>query len=659
MKRAISISLCLVTFSGLSADVRGQGAETPPGVNTQQENNSDSAFALRGLFDAGIRWSDVSGNNAKYREDLNYGTGPRLFNLDLSLSPTGDGPVDVAQVFAHGLGDPYESLGFTLKKFDRFTLRYRRNTSAYFYRDTTLPVEEASVSASSAGDFHHFGFDRQNDRLGFEFKVAPRSKAFFNFNRQTRLGSSTTTLDISRDEFELDQPLNETKNDYTVGLQTAWPRVSFYLDHTYRDYENDRRIFLPGASVGENPADSTETFFYEQLLPFDFTMPQTTVKVNARPTARLTVTGGVIYSDLTADFSHSEESRGVSFTGTPFDSVATSQGALGRQTTLVDLDLAYDLTAHVALIGGVRSGRFDQESMLVGLEPNPTQVATGVDISTTIVEAGAQVFPRSGVTLTGGLRSEQRDTEIFEDDTLADRVETTRATYFVNGVIRPARSVSVLGEYERGTYDNPFTLVAPTTLDRVKLRARLRPLDGLTLTSVFHAQRIENDVAGPTLGPTVARSSLTGAASDPTSLDTTDITVHATYSRDQTSVFGGYTRREVSNEVRNRVTTSPGFLGGQVFDFLAIYQSDVDRLFAGTWLDVTDRFGGGVDISHHRNRGSFGLDWKQYRLSGEFRSPAGYLVRTTYQYNALNEMDVDFDDYRSHIVTVSVGYRFR
>ena len=66
----------------------------------------------------------------------------------------------------------------------------------------------------------------------------------------------------------------------------------------------------------------------------------------------------------------------------------------------------------------------------------------------------------------------------------------------------------------------------------------------------------------------------------------------------------------------------------------------------------------GTEILAYRNRGTFGLDWEQYRFFVELPSPAGYLVKLSYQYNSLNETDFDFDDYSAHMVTASVGYRF-
>ena len=74
---------------------------------------------------------------------------------------------------------------------------------------------------------------------------------------------------------------------------------------------------------------------------------------------------------------------------------------------------------------------------------------------------------------------------------------------------------------------------------------------------------------------------------------------------------------------------------------------------------VTDSVTVGTDLSAYRNRGSFGLDWEQYRVFTELLSPAGYVVKLSYRYTALDEIAFDFDDYSAHIAEVTIGYRFR
>jgi len=202
-----------------------------------------------------------------------------------------------------------------------------------------------------------------------------------------------------------------------------------------------------------------------------------------------------------------------------------------------------------------------------------------------------------------------------------------------------------MGEYERGDFDDPFTLVSPTTADRFKLRARLLPNEGLTITGVVHTRRFENDDA---------RTSLVA----PFDLATDNFSGYLKYRRGRSSTYAGYTRQEWDSEIINRGTTLPGFQGGLQFDFPSIYRYEVNNVTGGLGWDFTDAVRAGLDLRFYDNSGTFALDWQQYLFFAEFRSPAGYLLRLSYQRNEYDEDAFDFDDYQSNIVAVSVGYRF-
>ena len=647
--------LVLLTFAHAAS---AQDRASTDAAATTQESDMSSPFAVAGRFDLGFRWTDSTGNESKYFEDLNYRTGPRLFNVDLNVTPTDQGAFDVLNIAANGLGDPFQSFGVTVKQYGRFNFRFRRNESAYFYKDTLLTPQLASIDQSSGGDFHTFDFNRTNDLIDLDLMFGRRAKMFVTLNRQTRIGEATTTLDVARDEFEFDRPIDETKNDYSVGFQLSFDNASVFFDQTYRDYRSQGRTFLPGASLGENTDDLAELFFYERLLPFDFTMPQSTVKLNARPNDRLTVNAGFVISDLDGEFTEQETARGVDFRGAPLDTREVGDGSLERTTRLADIDLVYDIDSRVALIGGVRHASFDQRGEFRhAAVRQPTQT----EISTQTVEVGTQVYPIATLSVTAGYRYENRDTRFVESEVVEDivdpghdgglHVETTQNSIFLNGVFAPTSQINVLGEYERGDYDNPFTLVAPTSMDRVKARVRFHPSRDLSVVGTFLTRRLNNTLAG-SVHPTEPRQG------DPAQLHTTDVTFRVGYSRDAFSTFGSFSRRDVNNEVLNQVVTEPGFLGGLTFDVPAFYESNLNLGSGGIRIEVSESLALGTEVVAYRNRGTFGLDWEQYRFLIELPSPAGYVLNVTYQYNSLDEQDFDFDDYSAHIVTTSVGYRF-
>ena len=279
--------------SASQAEASGEGSSS----------SVEPAWTMRGDLDFGFRWASPGGNEDKYREDWNFQTGPRLFNMDVSVRPLSPSLADVFSLEAVNLGgDPFARFGLALRKFDRYSFRFERRSAKYFYRDTIVPHEEASVAASSGGDFHTFDFERVNDTYELDVDLGSNAGVFLRFNRQTRMGDSTTTLDVSRDEFELDRPLVEEKNDYLAGFKWSRGNLALSVDQSFRDYTSDGRLFLPGASVGENPEGSTELSSLEQLLPFDFTMPQTTVRFSHTPHPRVSVVGSAVFRGSTASW---------------------------------------------------------------------------------------------------------------------------------------------------------------------------------------------------------------------------------------------------------------------------------------------------------------------------------------------------------------------
>jgi len=601
-------------------------------VTTQAEDQTSQtvgAFQVRGSFDVGLRVRDTQGNEDKYFEHLNLRTGPRVFNVDFEVNPVGSGFFDVLRVEAHNFGgDPFQSLGLTLKSYGDYSFRYHRYQSAYFYRDTTLAPEDASIRASNAGDFTTFDIDRVRDVINLDVNVFSRAKVFLNFNRQARSGEGTMTFDLNRDEFETDRPIDERKDDYTVGFQYSGEKVSVYVDETYRDYDNSFRTFLPGASPGENPDNSTEAFFFEQLTPYDFKMPQTTARVHLRPTPRIKLTAGLVYADLEQDFSYEETFRGINYSGNLVDDTLTGGGSIDRTTKLFDLNLTADVTDRIALIAAARFRRIDQDGQFRDAE---TVVPTTWELSSDAYDLGVQAFATPQLTLTAGLRFEQRD--VLHN--LEEQPNTERTTVFGNVVFAPSKKLNAMAEYERGDYDNPYTTMAPTDLDRFKVRVRARPVDGLSLVGLFEKRALDNTLAG------VGGSEV----------DATLFTLSASYAVEDLTLWGRYTSRNLDNSIVQSLNDAS-------FVFPAIYTADLDLASGGVRYTFSKRFAAGGEVTSYDTKGSFGLKWRQAMVFAEATTDQGYRFRAAYQYNDYDETDFGFDDYENDLFTVSVGRSF-
>jgi hypothetical protein len=606
----------------------------------------DEAMTCVGEFEVGFRYVDVGGNEDKYREDVNYTKGPRLFKLDLNLTPGAGAEkfFDLLNFNASNLGgDPYEHFGITIKKYRKYNLRYTRNRLTYFYKDIIKPVEESTLGLSDAGDFHQFNFEHSFHRMDFDFRVVDRAKVFFNFDRQYKQGLSSTTRDVSRDEFELEKPLedprDDIKNDYTVGAEIWFDKVTLYVDETYRDYENNQRVFLPGFSTGEDPEDQTELLVYDQRTPVSYKMPQTTVRANIRPHDRVTLNAGYVNSLLNADLDFEQTVLGTDYQGNPVDTTTTGTGDFDRTIHMFNADAAVDVNSRLAVIGGFTFKKFDQEGSLT-IEDEETSVDG--DFESVDFDVGARVPLHHKVTVSGGVSYEERDVTGFvepEDGQQPEFETTQRTSVFLSADARIDPRVNVFGEYERGFYDNPFTLISPSDLARYEVRLRAKITPEASVVATFLRREIENDISEA-------------------DLTTNSFSVRASYKMAPVKIYAAFSRIDIDNEVRNEIETLPGFGGGVIFDWNSLYEAGTNQILAGIVYDVHETVSMGFRTNYYTNTGTFELDKQEYSLYSLLKSPSGYLLRVGYDREDYNEDVADFDDYDANIVTVGVGYGF-
>ena len=594
----------------------------------------DDTTKVVGNFEFGYRYVNVSGNINKYNEDLNYRKGPRLLalNLDLLSSGTLRKYFDVFSVYATTIGgDPFETYGFTLKKYGAFNLRYSHRKSTYFYKDFLVPASQVNIRLENAGDFHTFNFDHTFDNLYFDVNLTSRAKFFISYDRQNNSGASTTTIDTIRDLFEFDRPMDNTKNLYQAGLQVNLDQIDFTLQSDYADYRNQSSLFLPGFSTGENPVTS-DLFFFELNAPYKFTMPRIMAKVNARPGNRLRATLAYSYSNQDLSLNYDERAKGIDQSRLPFEYETVGKADLNRKLNLADFDLSYKVHEKVYLIGGFRYNKLSQTGDLVIDAEN---TATSVDIKTSIYEAGAQVLPYRTLSITGGIRYEKRDVTRHVADEEPDFLATKRTTFFINANYDISKRLNLLAEYERGSFKDPFTIMSPTGLDRFKIRGKIKATEQLSFIFTMLKRDSKNDELGG-------------------KFNSTTCSIDGTYTmKERFTISAGYSRLDMDRNINNLVNYAP------VTKLWDIRYKGRNNVFQGSLsYKINPNLSIGAMSYYYKNSGTWPLDWTTFRGWIRYTLNSGYSLVFSYQRNNYNEVIYNFDDYSSDIFTLGFGYRF-
>lgn len=602
---------------------------------------ADGDKVFNGTLRVGYRSVDVGGSEAKYREDLNYDDGPRLFEFRFDFEPEGDGFADLVSLDVSNFGgDPFETLHFAVRKYGKLDLRFSRTKSDFFYEDTILPLELSTPSLSDGGDFHTFDFDRVRDRASFGFKFSPRAKLDVGFERFTKEGESTTTLDVQRDEFELDRPLDESYNNLRVGFEYAWRKATLIFEEQVREYENDVEVFLPGRSLGENSTDATVLDFFFLDQPYSYDSLQHTMRVHARPSEKLMVSAAVVVQDLELDIDATERSEGLDFRGAPFATDAAGSGAIDRDTLMLDVDFSYLVNDRFAVIAGAYSRELDQEGRFAfGDALN----LGDWDIETTGGEIGVEVSASAGLTIAGGVSFESRDVEHDASDGGGPlqpvETNTDREGIFARLGWRPNERFHLEASYETGTIDDPFTLASPTDRDRLRLRAEYTRENGFYVQGTYVIQTFENENSG-------------------WEADRDQTTMRVGYRRQGLDLAAGYTTYDIERGADRIITTLPGFGGGVSFPFPILFEAESDFLDARVRWRLNERVFLGADLRRYENAGSFGLERDDVRGFAEVEVTEAYLVHLGYRMVDYDEDLADFDDYDAEIIELSVGYRW-
>ena len=243
------------------------------------------------------------------------------------------------------------------------------------------------------------------------------------------------------------------------------------------------------------------------------------------------------------------------------------------------------------------------------------------------------------MSLTAGARHEARD--VAGAGALGGRadVNTRRTTGFVRVVARPIERLQLVGDIEKGDYDNPYTLVSPTSRDRVSARLRLRGPSGFSLNTAASYRRLRNSLSDM-------------------SSDSSGVSGRLAFRREAFSTYVGYSHHGLDFDLLSTIQTLPGFLGNQSFAYESLYESRTHSVNGGARIGITRTLDMGGDVRAHHNRGSFDLSWWSTRLFAELDLPGGYALRCSYQRSDYGETDFDFDDYHLDMVVISFGYRF-
>ena len=594
----------------------------------------NASETITGYYEFGFRDVDLDGSEAKYKQHINLDSGLWLSGFGLVIKPKENTALtpDEIEIMASNLGgEPYQNLSIGIRKYGSYRFIYKRQKSEYFYQDILIDPADENPQMSNGGDFHHFDFDRVRDQLGFDFQLTDRIKLLMDLNQYTKKGESTTVFDIAREEFELEQPIDQKLKNYKVGFEYSWDNATMKLNQRNRDFYNDVDVFLQGTSEGSDPVSPTQldSFILEQ--PYGYDSNETQMNVNFRPSDSLVLQADVLYANLNMDVDSLEMATGIDFTGNPLNTNIAGDGRSQRTIRQLYIGGEYAFTERFRLTASLRDQELEQNSNL-----NLAAVMSDGKwlVDNTSVALALDTIINKYWTLSGGVTIEDR--QIFYDEFSNNpdqniNEESQYDGYFLTVRYRPSNGLSFNLTADENIIDDPFTLSSAKNSRNYRLGLGYKWDKGFNFSSTYAWRYRDNDLSG------------WEANSKQTNL-------RLSYNKNPISLSIGAALVDVDRSIDQIVTA------GSVQAFFPIaYHADSDFLDGMIRWKLNNKINLMSSYRHYDNSGSFIVKRNDARFGVHIDLPKNYDMNVSFRKIDYKE---DYESFDAGIWELKFGQRW-
>jgi hypothetical protein len=528
-----------------------KAAETTTTSSTTGEDTGD--YSAIGSIEVGYRGLRVGGDLNKYQSDLNYKAGPRVFDSSLLLRAK-DGKGDLFEnllVTSTGWGsDPYSHLRINVEKakWYRFDANYRRFKYFRFLNNLANPnwvFSPASFSVAPNPITGEHGYNTRTQMGDFDLTLLPKNeKIRFNigFSPERYSGPAFTTYHYAGGEFNLLSQLRSRSNDFRIGADGKVGPIDFSFLQGFRRFRDDSSISL-GATPGinSNPAAATLTSFTRDE-PARGNVDYTRFSLHTLVVKKLDITGRIVYSKATSNFTYIENSTGRNInpriTGWPPGPLAATPNTLNlgqynitgtarRPNTLGDIGVTFLATNKLRISNTFRVEDFTIDSSALFNDFFSITRGAGATLRTdtisftnldareitkyrkyqNTIEGDYQFNARYSVHF-GYRYGSRRIEKSFDGFNLGSNGSVTPAparttefeseqnhthAFFGGFKARPMQNWTIFFDAEHGTADNVFTRIGNYNYTNIRAKSRYSPNKKLS----FNVSVITRNNANP------------------------------------------------------------------------------------------------------------------------------------------------------------------
>jgi len=518
-----------------------------------QAGENAGQYTIISTVEFGYRGLQVVGDLNKYQSDLNYRTGPRLFDSSF-LMRSQDGKTgklfDTALLTTTGWGaDPNGTVRFNVEqaKWYRVDGTYRRFNYFRFVNSFANPnwvfsPSNFSVPPKSVTGEH--GFNTETKLGDFDLNILPKNRLIrFNvgYSPERYSGPAFTNYHLGGNEFNYPVNLRSQANDFRFGAEGTVGPIDYSFLQGFRRFRDDSSTDL-GSTPGINldPAKGQLTSFFHHE-PSRGSVDFTRASLHTLVAKRLDITARVIYSDSDSTFAFIESYSGTNWnprvSGWPPGPLPATPntlnlgqynitGTANRPSWLGDVGATFQATNKLRISNTFRVDDFRingdavmSDFFSITRPSGATTVTNTIGFSNldahrlttyrkyqNTVEGDYQFNARNSVHF-GYRYGHRRIEEAFEGFNLGSNGSVSgniRSSEFDSDVnnthavfggfkARPANNWTLYFDAEKGTADNVFSRIGNYDYTNVRAKSRYAPKSNLQFNVAF----ISRDNANP------------------------------------------------------------------------------------------------------------------------------------------------------------------
>ena len=452
--------------------------------------DSDGRYSVKASTEIGGRWVDVNGFENKFRSDLNYKSGFRVFDSSFVLEDNSDGPkaFDSALVMASGFGS--DPSGFFRANVERDGI-YRIDTNVrrvtYFNALNNHSIGDTRVSLDRYSTVRNFG-DVDLTILPDNRKIRFRVGGSYN----TSNGPFVYTTRQSN-AFPFYAEGNTRAYDFRAGVDGSILGFNLTGTYGYRTFKDRTTYTLTGPEEGSNN-DNYDFISSQRANPLDGRTHFGVFSVQRTFADKFDFTARILHSKTSNEFSWFETAS-VYYNST---TVITNEqfnisGESSRPQTRGDLGMTWRVTDKFRISNTFTYDGFNLNGgnlYLLASTRSPSRqhnyTFTKYRRYVNLLEGDYQFNNRFSVNL--GYRYTRREFELLwtafnlrnNPPTLVggsgviEEGDNTTNTFIAGTRIKPMKNWAIYANIEKGKADNVITRAGNADFTNFKIRSQMR-----------------------------------------------------------------------------------------------------------------------------------------------------------------------------------------